>query len=328
MIGALSLAVPQRRVFLLPYLAATAYALALTLEHGNELGAGLFAPLSDLVLNFRPLEDVIPPEPLSTLLFWFGGLTWAGALGWLWFTRMRPRAYAPSPILAPALLLSLGGYLTAVFLVTGEVAVEPFPEPAPAQTVNGGERFNFSFFSSRDDVRAIGLSVLRGDAPAKVTVTAGDGSVVASHGRFLVEPGVNRIDTGHLEKAMGQLFHVSIVPEEPLEIEMRSVPASLPVASAAVNGLRVEGTAAFTSYCRTERSALLADAAGRLRDEWKSIAASLVVCLGAVALIAAPRIAFLSAGAPPPIERDVTPVVGDSPAEWPPAEEPASGDTA
>jgi hypothetical protein len=63
------------------------------------------------------------------------------------------------------------------------------------------------------------------------------------------------------------------------------VPASLPVASAAVNGLRVEGTAAFTSYCRTERSALLADAAGRLRDEWKSIAASLVVCLGAVGLL-------------------------------------------
>lgn len=288
MIGALALAVPQRRVFLLPYLAATAYALALTLEHGTELGAALFAPLTERALNFPPLEDVVPREPLATLLFWLGGLSWVVALGWLWLQRMRPAAFAPSPFLAPALLLSLGSYLTAVFLVGGEVAVETFPEASTPQVVNSGDTFAFSFFSSRGDVRAISFNVLRGDALAKVAMMDGDGTVLASTERYSARPGLNRVETGHIEEAKERLFQVVIVPEEPLEMEMRQVPAELPVASAELNGEALEGTAAFTVHVRTARSALLSDAASRFGDEWKSVAASLVVCLGAVGLLAAP----------------------------------------
>lgn len=297
MVGALALAVPQRRVFLLPYLAATAYALALTLEHGNELGSALFAPLTERALNFPPLEHAVPREPLTTILFWLGGLSWVAALAWLWLQRMRPAAYAPSPFLAPALLLSLGGYLAAVFTVGGEVAVETFPEGSTPQVVNAGDIFAFSFFSSRDDVRAISFSVLRGDALAKMAVVDGDGTVLASSERFSVEPGLNRIETGHIEGAKGRLFHVTLIPEEPLEIEMRQAPAEMAVASAALNGEALEGTAGFSVHVRTPRSALLSDAASRLGDEWKSVAASLIVCLGAVGLLAAPGLALLPARA-------------------------------
>lgn len=295
MVGALALAVPQRRVFLLPYLAATAYALALTLEHGSELGSALFAPLTERALNFPPLEDAVPREPLTTLLFWLGGLSWVAALGWLWLRRARPAPFAPSPLLALALLLSLGGYLTAVFAVGGEVAVETFPEPSTPQVVNGGDAFAFSFFVSRDDVRAISFNVLRGDAFAKVVVADGDNTVLASRERFAVEPGVNRIETGHIEEGKGRLLLVTIVPDEPLEIEMRRVPAEMPVAAASLNGEALEGTAAFTVHVRTARSALLSDAASRLADEWKSVAACLAVCLGAVGLLAASGSGRLSA---------------------------------
>ncbi len=163
MLGALALAVPVRRGFLVPYLIVTVYAIVLTLDHGNDLGTGLFAPLTGRVFNIPPLDTVIPYEPLRTVFFWLGAAAWVGALALFWRTRAENRpTYEPAPLLTPALLGSLVAYLVAVFLVHGEVAVSPYSTPAPPQVVPAGGEFAFSFFSGRDDVRAIEFTVLRG----------------------------------------------------------------------------------------------------------------------------------------------------------------------
>ena len=72
MLGALALAVPVRRGFLIPYLVVTVYALVLTLDHGNDLGTGLFAPLTGRVFNIPPLDTVHPVGALQDSLLLAG----------------------------------------------------------------------------------------------------------------------------------------------------------------------------------------------------------------------------------------------------------------
>ena len=286
MLGALSLAVPLRRVFLLPYLVVTVYALALTLDHGNDLGTGLFAPLTDRVLNIPPLDTVIPHEPLTIIFFWLGAAAWGGALVFFWRTRAEDRpAYAPPLLLAPALLGSLVVYLVAVFLVPGEVAVSSFSTPASPAVVPAGGTFSFAFFSGRDDVRAIEFSVLRGETAAEVSVEDGAGSVLVSSRTLSVKPGTNRIDLGYVKDAHRSLFRVSLTPVRPIEVEMRNVPPAAALASAGLDGAPIPGTAAFTLICEAKRDVLLRDAAERMKDEWPTVFASLALSFVVVGLI-------------------------------------------
>jgi len=286
MLGALSLAVPLRRVFVLPYLAVTVYALVLTLDHGNDLGTGLFAPLTDRVLNIPPLDTVTPHEPLTIILFWLGAAAWGGALVLFWRTRAEDRpAYAPPPLLTPALLGSLVVYLVAVFLVPGEVAVSSFSTPAPPTVVPAGGTFSFAFFSGRDDVRAIEFNVLRGETAAEVSVEDGVGSVLVSSRTLSVKPGTNRIDLGYVKDAHRSLFRVSLTPARSIEVEMKDVPSAAALASAALDGAPIPGTAAFTLICEAKRDVLLRDAAERMKDEWPTVFAGLALSFVVVGLI-------------------------------------------
>ncbi len=291
MLGALSLAVPLRRAFLLPYLVVTVYALVLTLDHGNDLGTGLFMPLTDRVLDIPPFDTVIPREPLTIVFFWLGALAWGGALVLFWRTMAEERpAYAPPPLLAPALLGSLAVYLVAVFLVPGEVAVSPFSTAAPPTVVPAGGTFSFAFFSGRDDLRAVEFSVLRGETAVEVSVEDGGGSVLVSSRAISVRPGANRIDLGYVKDARRSLFSVSLIPTRPMEVAMREVPSSSSgLASAGLDGAPIPGTAAFTLVCEAKRGVLLRDAAERVKDEWPTVVASLALSFAIVGLIAHQR---------------------------------------
>jgi hypothetical protein len=287
MIGALAVACSLRRAFLLPYLLVTAYALVLALEHGNELGSALFAPVTERVLNLPPLSDVISPDPLKHVLFWLGALAWGIALVWLWRRRTEPLSLPQQWhfALAPLLLAGLIAYLVAVLAMSDGVRTSPFEAPAAPVVVPADGTLTFSFFSPRDDVRAIEFNVLRGGGEMQVTVENVERGVRLQR-KLEVETGGNRVDLGYVEDAHRSLFVVSVTPERPLEVEMRAVPAELPVASASLDGVPVEGTAAFTLYVRPTRAALLSDISDRLRDEWKVVGVSLVVCLGGLAVVA------------------------------------------
>jgi Glycosyltransferase family 87 len=295
MLGALALAVPVRRGFLVPYLIVTVYALVLTLDHGNDLGTGLFAPLTRRVFDIPPLDTVIPYEPLRTVFFWLGAAAWVGALALFWRTRGEDRpAYAPAPLLAPALLGSFVVYLVAVFLVHGDVAVSPYLTPAPPQVVPAGGEFAFSFFSGRDDVRRIEFTVLRGDTIAELTVEGGSDGVLLPPRIVAVGPGTNRIDLGYVEDAYRTLFRVSLTPMRPFEVEMAEVPAAAVLASADLDGVPLKGTVAFTLVFETKRDVLLEDAGRRMREEWPTVIASLVLSFIMLGLIGHQRGAQVS----------------------------------
>ena len=285
LIGALCLAVPMGRVFLLPYLAVTVYAIALSLGHGGELGAGLFVPLTDRVLNIPPLDGTIPPKPLQTILLWLGGLAWAAALVQFWRMRARPLpSYSPPPLLAPALLGSLLLYLVTCFsLLPRGVDASPYPT-AGTTAIAAGQTFSFAFFAGQRDVRAITFNTLSDETPAEMSVTDGEGRELTPQRVLDVRRGANKVELVHVGDAQGSFFMVSIKPQQPLTIAMAGVPESMQLAWADLDSAAVPGTAAFTVHYQTTWGALLNDSGARLRDEWPTMTVSLFVCFGAAAL--------------------------------------------
>lgn len=294
LIGALCVAVPTGRVFLIPYLAVTAYAIALTLGHGSDLGTGLFLPLTDRVLNIPPLDGTIPPKPLQTILLWLGGLAWGASLVQFWRTRAQPPPfYSPPPLLAPALLGSLAVYLVVCFsFLPRGVDASPYPT-AGTTAIAAGQTFSFSFFARQRDLRAITFNVLSDETPAAISVTDGAGTVLAPQRTFDIRPGANRVVLGEVAEAQANSYRVSLTPEQPLTIAMANVPQATQLAWADLNGVPIPGTAAFSVHYQTTWGELLGDSWARLHNEWPTMAASLGVCFGAAAALGLRRRARL-----------------------------------
>ena len=66
---------------------------------------------------------------------------------------------------------------------------------------------------------------------------------------------------------------------------MGDVPPAAALASAALDGAPIPGTAAFTLICEAKRDVLLRDAAERMKDEWPTVFASLALSFVVVGLI-------------------------------------------
>lgn len=286
-LAALALAVPLRRAFALPYVVVTAMALLLALEHGNEIAAGLFAPLSARVYLIPPLVEDGSAEPLHSVLFWLSTGLWLIALPALWLER--PRARPRWPAAAPVLLAGgLAVYLAASFApLPRGLELTPYQKALPSQEVAPGQTFQFFLYPSHDDLRAIAIRIESGDARAAVSVSDGTGQVIYSRGDEPIAPRTNRIELGRIERAAGQLFVVTVRPAATLRVRMVDVPPSLAVAGASLDGAPVGGTAYYTLTFRTTWGALLGDAGARLRGEWRTLVMSAALCVAGFAALGA-----------------------------------------
>jgi len=286
LIGALSLAVPMRRVFLAPYLVVTAYALALTLGHGGELGAGLFAPLTERALDVPPIDDFFGGSILKTSLLWPGIVAWMAALFQFWRSRREPAIdFTPPTILMPLLALTLVSYLVVCFALA-PLGVERTPFVAAAsQEVPAGQPLTVTFFAQQRDWRGFAFPVLSGEGNAQISLLDGAGQSIVKPATVDIAPGENWVDMPNDIASRPQPFSAVIVPEQPLTIEMAQVPENLPIAWSDLAGKPLPGAPAFTLRFETTWRGLMSDATDRMRDEWPTFALSLVVCLGLVATL-------------------------------------------
>lgn len=286
-VGALALAVPARRVFAVPYVAVTAVALLLALEHRNEIAAGLFEPLSARVALIPPLLDG-EPQPLHELLFWCAGVSWLAALPALWLARPVVLPRLRWSLLVPVLLLGvLVAHVGAAFaLLPRGIETAAYQRPAASRDVLPGETFGFYFFSPHDELRSVTLR-LDNAATADVRVTDAAWRVLYADPARRLERGANRLDVGRIENASPGPFAVELRPAAPLRVRMVRVPKALVVSGATLNGAPVDGTARYTLEFRAPWSALLDDARSRLRDGWEVLVASGVVCALGFAVVTA-----------------------------------------
>jgi len=275
-IAALAIAAQIEPWLLVPYLLTTAFSLLLALEHRNEIAIGLFEPLTTRALLIPPLFDS-KPEALHALLLSLTSLTWTIGLALLWFRRTVspwPRLLAPLPAV---LVLSLAGYLalSSVHLHRG-VDATPYPAPAPAQQLAAGDRFAFAFISPQDDLRSISFRVESGSSEATIAVIGGEKRALSTQRNASISSGENKIDLPRVKDAKGQWFTVRITPQGPLRMGMTSVPTSLALATAELNGSPLAGTAQFTMHYETTWDTLFGDARSQLVDHWAAMLASLV----------------------------------------------------
>jgi hypothetical protein len=284
-IAALAVVVPYRRIFLLPYVLVTAYALLLALEHQNELASWLFAPLTSRVLLIPSLAAKGTIQPWHALLLSLATVSWLGCLVLSW-RRATSQAHSPRLNLLPAcLLLALPVYLLgASALLSRGVDDSPYRTPAPPIALAPDDTFAFGFISPQDDLRSISFVVAEGGGAASVIVTQ-DGNKLFD-GPVRLVTGRNEIPLGHVRDARQSNFVVQITPEESMRIGMVEVPANLALASASLNGIIVPGTAAHSVHYETTWPLLLKDAASALRDYWLTLVVAFTVCAGAFAALA------------------------------------------
>ena len=285
-IGALSLAVPVRRMFLLPYLSVTAFALLLALENGNEIASDLFAPLTRRALLIPPMFDS-RIEPLHFVLYALGAVTWIAALASLWrrgpvllsALRWSPRI----PILLAAVLVV---YLAVSFSrLPNGVQATPFTTGATPQEVAAGETFSFFFFSGQDDLRAVTFWLDAGEASSAVRLTDGEGRVLYSQAAQQLTQGPNRVELGHIEKARRMGYEITVTPSQPIRVRMVEVPQDFAVASAELDGSPLPGSAAYTLDHETTWGGLVKDGLSQLWRDWQTLAASVVICGAGFAVI-------------------------------------------
>ena len=175
----------------------------------------------------------------------------------------------------------------------------PYPEPVPAQQLTAGDRFAFAFISPQDDLRSISFQVESGSGQAAIDITDSGGRVIATRTNTSVRSGENRIDLPRVKNAKGRWFTVRITPQSPLRIGMTSVPTSLALATAELNGRPLAGTAQFSAHYETTWTTLVNDVRSQLLDHWAAMLASLACCAVAFLCIGVafgwpPRLAILA----------------------------------
>jgi len=276
-IAALAIVVPLRRWFALPYVLVTAFALLTALEHRADISTGLFQPLTVHALLIPPLIASARPQPGHGLLFAASTITWLGALAlalWPSGAESRRVSFAPYLLIAglPAFLL-----IAATKLPTG-VDAEPYPEAAQAQALRAGDELSFYFISPQDELRSITFFVDSGGGRGTVEVRDANGTTLASDRPRELLTGANRIDIPRARHSKGEGYTVSIAPEVSVSIRMAGVPPQLALASAELNGRPLADTVLFSVHYETTWSALAHVSFDRLRDSWRTMLVSVVIC--------------------------------------------------
>ncbi len=281
-IAALAIAVPLRRWYALPYVLVTAFALLTALEHGSAIATGLFEPLTTRALLIPPLVTSSRPQPAHALLFAASTIAWLGALALAWRTQdMGARRLSFAPYL---LVAALPAYLLIASLkLPSGVDVAPYSEPAQPQALQAGDEFGFYFISPKDELRSITFFVDSPGGRASLSVRDDADVTLASDPALELALGANRIALPRIEHAKGRSYTVTIAPAGPAIVRMTAVPSQLALASAELNGAPVPGTAAFSVHYETTWGALSTAVFTRVRDSWRTMLVSLLVCLAAFA---------------------------------------------
>ena len=194
-------------MFLIPYFAVTAYAIALNLNYGSDMGAALFVPLTDRVLNIPPPEKVIPPDPFVNDPPLAGRL----CLGSGPHPVLEDESAADPVLLAfarvGARIARLPARLPGRLLLSSSQRRRRLALPnGGATTIPASETFSFSFFSGPRDLRAITFNVISGQTLQQASVTDGAGTVLAPERTLDIRPGADRVAVGEVAEAQANLL--------------------------------------------------------------------------------------------------------------------------
>ncbi len=283
-IGVLTLTAPSGRLFAVSYVLTTILALAMALEHENEIAIGLLEPLSARVALIPALVDESLLKPWLTLLYAVTGLAWAAALIAFWrrgYDALPPLRWQSAAFAASTatLLVYLG--LSASLLPRG-IDQTPYEIVAKTQTIEAGETMTLLFFAGRDDLRTITIWLDEtSSASASVGVVSDEGDVLYSDDARELVPGRNRIHLGRIQEAAGAAFYVSVTPSEPIRMQMVDAPDNFVVAAAERDSVPLPNVPAYTLHHETTWGKVVGDSLSALREEWGTVAGSMALTVTA-----------------------------------------------
>ncbi len=283
-IGVLTLAAPSGRLFAVSYLLTTILALAMALDHENEIAIGLLEPLTARVALIPALVEESLLDPWLALLHAVTGLAWAAALVGFWrrdYNALPTWRWQSAAFVASTATLMVYLGLSASLLPRG-IDETPYDISATPQTIEAGETLTLVFFAGRNDLRTITITLGEtSSVSASVGVVSGEGDVLYSDDARELVPGRNRINLGRVEEAAGAAFYVSVTPSEPIRMQMVDAPGNFIVAAAERDGVPLPNVPAYTLHHETTWGKVVGDSLSALREAWGTVVGSMVLTVTA-----------------------------------------------